>query len=53
MNIGDLVMYEGKLYVLRGVEPMSVHERTAELEDPATGKRMRVPFGEIEEAPRA
>jgi hypothetical protein len=30
---------------------MSVHERKAELEDPATGERFRVPFAEIEAAP--
>ena len=49
MRIGDLVLYDGKLYVLRGVEPMSVDERKAELEDPDTGKRLRVPWAEIEE----
>ena len=53
MNIGDLVQYDGNLYVLRGVEPMSVDERKAELEDPATGERLRVPFAELEEPPRA
>jgi hypothetical protein len=52
MKIGDLVLHQGKLYVLRGVEPMSVHERKAELEDPATGERLRVPCAEIEEPPR-
>ena len=51
MNIGDLVVHDGKLYILRGVEPMSVDERTAEVEDPATGERLRVPFAEIEAAP--
>ena len=49
MRIGDSVLYDGKLYVLRGVEPMSVDERKAELEDPDTGKRVRVPWDEIEE----
>jgi hypothetical protein len=52
MNIGDLVVHDGKLYLLRGVEPMSVDERKAELEDPATGERLRVLCAEIEEAPR-
>ncbi len=51
MNIGDFVLYDGKLYVLRGVEPMSVHERKAEIEDPVTGERLRVPWDEIEEPP--
>jgi hypothetical protein len=49
MRIGDSVLYDGKLYVLRGVEPMSVDERKAELEDPDTGERLRVPWDEIEE----
>ncbi len=51
MNIGDQVLYDGKLYILRGVEPMSVVERKAELEDPGTGERLRVPCSEIEAAP--
>ena len=49
MRIGDPVLYDGKLYVLRGVEPMSVDERKAELEDPETGERLRVPWAEVEE----
>jgi len=49
MRIGEPVLYDGKLYVLRGVEPMSVDERKAELEDPDTGERLRVPWAEIEE----
>ena len=49
MRIGELVLYGGRLYVLRGVEPMSVDERKAELEDPVTGERLRVPFDEVEE----
>jgi hypothetical protein len=49
MRIGDPVLYDGKLFVLRGMEPMSVDERKAELEDPETGERLRVPWDEIEE----
>ena len=49
MRIGELVLYGGRLYVLRGVEPMSVDERKAELEDPVTGERLHVPFDEVEE----
>jgi hypothetical protein len=51
MNIGDLVLHDGTLYVLRGVEPMSVDDRKAELEDTVTGERLRVPFAELEEPP--
>lgn len=51
MRIGDLVIYGGAVYVLRGLEPMSVPDRRAELEDPATGERVRVPLSEVEEGP--
>jgi hypothetical protein len=49
MNIGDLVTYQGRPYVLRGLDPMSVPDRCAELEDPVSGKRIRVPLVEVEE----
>ncbi|MGI8421505.1 MAG: hypothetical protein ACR2MU_04480 [Gaiellaceae bacterium] len=49
MRIGDLVTYDGKTYRLRGLEPMSVPDRRAELEDPATGKCIRVPLTEVSE----
>ncbi|MDQ5822566.1 MAG: hypothetical protein M3540_14115 [Actinomycetota bacterium] len=51
MRIGDLVTYHGTQYVLRGLDPMSVPERRAELEDPATGERLRVLLSEVEEGP--
>jgi hypothetical protein len=51
MRIGDLVTYHGAVYVLRGLDPMSVPDRLAELEDPATGERVRVPLSDVEEAP--
>ena len=44
MEIGDLVTYNGKSYVLRGLEPMSVPDRRAELEDPENGELFAVPF---------
>jgi hypothetical protein len=47
MNIGELVTYEGRSYVLRGLEPMSVPRRRAELEDPETGERISVPLDEV------
>jgi hypothetical protein len=43
MEIGDLVTYDGKSYVLRGLEPMSVPDRRAEIEDPDSGERRSVP----------
>jgi hypothetical protein len=51
MKIGDLVTYQGLVYVLRGLEPMSVPERRAELEDPASGESVSVPFDEVAERP--
>ena len=43
MEIGDLVTYNGKSYVLRGLEPMSVPDRRAEIEDPESGECFSVP----------
>jgi hypothetical protein len=51
MRIGDLVTYQGTLYILRGLEPMSVSERRVELEHPTTGERLRVPLAEVDEEP--
>jgi hypothetical protein len=53
MRIGDEVIYHGRVLVLRGIEPMSVPCRRAEVEDPATGERFAVPLDELEEAPPA
>jgi hypothetical protein len=47
MEIGDIVTYEGRSYVLRGLEPMSVPERRAELEDLDTGERLSLPLDEV------
>jgi hypothetical protein len=48
MEIGDLVTYRGRAYVLRGLDPMSVDSRRAHLEDAATGERMWVDLTELE-----
>jgi hypothetical protein len=47
MEIGDLVTHLGRVYVLRGLEPMSVPDRRADLEDPRTGKRVTAPLAEV------
>jgi hypothetical protein len=52
MKIGDLVTYQGCVYVLRGLEPMSVPERRAELEDPSSGVLLSVPLDEVLERPK-
>ncbi len=49
MQIGDHVVYQGCLYVLRGLDPMSVPDRGVELEHEATGERLLVPFDEVSE----
>ena len=51
MEIGDFVTYEGRGYVLRGLDPMSVDDRRAELEDIRTGERVWVPLTELDEEP--
>jgi hypothetical protein len=49
MRIGDLLDYEGKRYILRGLDPMGVPERRADLEDVETGVSIRVAMAELEE----
>jgi hypothetical protein len=48
MNIGDLVLYQGRRYYLRGLDPMSVPDRQAMLEDAETGEEVSVPIDEVE-----
>jgi hypothetical protein len=50
MRIGDLVTWNGRRYVVRGVDPMGLSERRADLEDPETGELVRAPVGEVEPA---
>ncbi len=47
MEIGDHVTWNGRIWVLRGLEPMSVPQRHAHLEDPVTGERVRAPLTEV------
>ena len=47
VEIGDLVTYQDRAYVLRGLEPMSVPDRRAELEDPETGEIVMAPLAEV------
>jgi hypothetical protein len=51
MQIGDHVIYAGRLLVLLGHDPMSVTGRRAEVLDPATGRRFSVPFDDLEPVP--
>jgi hypothetical protein len=47
MEIGELVTYQGCAYVLRGLDPMGVPDRRAELEDPETGEHISVLLAEV------
>ena len=51
MNIGDLVLHQGQRYYLRGLDPMSVPDRQAFLEDALTGEATMVPVDEVEPLP--
>jgi hypothetical protein len=51
MQIGDLVIHNGRLLVLLGHDPMSVPDRRADVDDPATGERLKVPLDELLPAP--
>ena len=47
MEIGSLVSYQGHAYYLRGLDPMSVSDRQAELEDAFTHERISAPLDEV------
>jgi hypothetical protein len=47
MRIGDIVAYAGRRYVVRGLDPMGVPERRADLEDAETGESIRVPIAHV------
>lgn len=47
MKIGTYVIYEGRTYLLRGLDPMSVPDRLADLVDPETEERIQVPLGDV------
>ena len=47
MRIGDTVIYRGKRYVLRGLEPMGIPDRRADIEDASTGAVVRVRVADL------
>jgi len=49
MEIGDTLTYEGRTYVLIGLEPMSVPDRKADLRDVETGEVISVPSAILEQ----
>jgi hypothetical protein len=50
MKIGDLVLYQGRLYYLRGLDPMGVPERRVMLEDAETGEEVAALASDISAA---
>ena len=48
--MGDPVTYQGRRYVLRGLDPMGVPNRLADLEDPRTREKIRVPVADLRPA---
>jgi hypothetical protein len=51
MKIGDPVLHHGRRYFLRGLDPMSVPNRRAMLEDAQTGEETTAPVSELEPCP--
>jgi hypothetical protein len=49
MEIGDTLIYEGRTYVLIGLEPMSVPDHKADLRDVETGEVISVPYTILEQ----
>lgn len=47
LYIGDHLTFNRRAYVLRGVEPMSLPGRRADLEDLISGERIRVPLADL------
>ncbi len=44
MEIGDTLTHKGRAYVLIGLEPMSVPDRKADLQDLETGDVVAIPW---------
>ena len=51
MNIGEIVLYEGRQYFLRGLDPMGVPQRQAFLEDALSGEARTVTVDDLELEP--
>jgi hypothetical protein len=52
VNIGELVIWRGRAYRLRGFDPMGLVEPNAYLEDVESGERVVVPSDELVPLPR-
>jgi hypothetical protein len=47
MRIGDIVIYRGRRYILRGLDPMGVPDGRADIEDARTGELLRVRVADL------
>jgi hypothetical protein len=48
LRIGDHVTYDGRLYVVLGLDPMGVPARRVDLEDVETGELRRIALEQLE-----
>jgi hypothetical protein len=51
MEIGEEVLYCGRVVRLLGHDPMSVPDRRAQIFDPETGEELEVPYDALAAAP--
>jgi hypothetical protein len=49
MELGDLLTWNGRRWIVRGVDPVSVTGRAVTLEDPESGERVEVALEELPE----
>jgi hypothetical protein len=45
------VIWQERVYVLRGFDPMSIPDQRAEVDDAVSGARIRVPVDQLRPAP--
>jgi hypothetical protein len=51
MEIGEIVWWQGRLFRVRGITPMSQADGIAEIEELETGEWWRAPIKELEPRP--
>ncbi len=49
MELGDVVIWDGRRWIVRGFDPVSVTVRTVALEDPDTGEVVHAPLDDLSE----
>jgi len=51
MEIGDVIIHDGRRFILVGLEPMSVPDRRAQIEDAESGELLSVPVTALSDEP--